>query len=83
MNVSIILDGSLDNINSLIEDHEGNLWISTYSDGIFTFLGEKFVTYNQTVGLKNNIVLSVAKSISLSASLPITKLVFVIEVNTV
>lgn len=43
-------------VTSIIQDHKGYIWFSTYGGGISRFDGKTFVTYTEKEGLPNNIV---------------------------
>ncbi|HEY0029963.1 MAG TPA: two-component regulator propeller domain-containing protein [Bacteroidia bacterium] len=43
-------------ISSIIQDHKGYLWFSTYGGGLSKFDGKTFTTFSEKEGLSNNIV---------------------------
>jgi streptogramin lyase len=45
-----------DNVNSSIQDKEGNLWFGTTADGIYKNDGKLFTHFNMTNGLNSNTV---------------------------
>lgn len=47
-------------VYSLTEDHEGNLWLSTASDGIFKFDGKDFTHLNMKEGIRDLAITSLA-----------------------
>jgi len=52
------LEPFIDNCNirttSTIEDHEGNLWVATYRNGVYQIIYNQFKTYDVRSGLINN-----------------------------
>ncbi|HMR41359.1 MAG TPA: two-component regulator propeller domain-containing protein, partial [Ignavibacteria bacterium] len=48
-------------VNNFMEDNEGNMWVSTFGDGVFC-LNNLFITnYSQKDGLSNNKILAIEK----------------------
>jgi ligand-binding sensor domain-containing protein len=45
-----------DNVNSSIQDKEGNLWFGTTADGIYNYDGKLFTQFTMTNGLNSNTV---------------------------
>lgn len=53
-------DGLVDpEINTVINDVEGNIWIGSTNSGVYKYSGEKFKIYNKESGLRNEIVTAV------------------------
>ncbi|MFZ1321301.1 MAG: two-component regulator propeller domain-containing protein [Ignavibacteria bacterium] len=48
-------------VNNFMEDNEGNMWVSTYGDGVFCFNNLYLLNYSQKDGLSNNKVLAIEK----------------------
>ncbi len=46
-------------INTIISDVEGNIWIGSTNSGVYKYSGEKFNIFNNESGLSNEIVTSV------------------------
>lgn len=42
------------NISHIFKDKKGNMWFSTYGEGVYVFNGKTFLNYNETKGLINN-----------------------------
>lgn len=45
-----------DNVNSILEDREGNLWFGTTGEGVYRYDGESFHQFTAGDGLKSNFV---------------------------
>lgn len=53
-------NGFTDNVvNRIFRDKENNIWLGTDGSGIFKFNSNDYVTYDDSQGLKSNIVMSV------------------------
>jgi len=46
-------------ITDIIRDSEGNAWFSSFGQGVMMFGAEKFISYNETSGIKGSQVLDV------------------------
>lgn len=46
-------------INTLLNDVEGNIWIGSTNSGVYKYSGDKFKLFNKESGLLNEIVISV------------------------
>jgi ligand-binding sensor domain-containing protein len=53
--------GPIQNINVILEDQEGNMWLGTDGGGIVKFAGEDFPTFTSDDGLCGNAVMSIAQ----------------------
>ncbi|WP_020530746.1 two-component regulator propeller domain-containing protein [Flexithrix dorotheae] len=49
-------------VTNIIEDNEGNLWVSTYQSGFYQLTEGKFTTYTINQGLTGNHVYSIVES---------------------
>ena len=48
-----------DLVNTMIHDHEDNIWIGTMNSGIYKYSGDKFLVFDNQSGLIDNVVNSV------------------------
>lgn len=46
-----------DNIETICEDNEGNIWLASDGSGAFRFTSDEFVNYNASSGLQTNYVM--------------------------
>lgn len=55
-------NGFSDNVvNEIFKDAENNIWLGTDGSGIFRFTNNSYVTFDETQGLDNRIVMALAK----------------------
>ncbi|WP_316818540.1 two-component regulator propeller domain-containing protein [Pedobacter nyackensis] len=53
-------NGFTDNVvNKIFKDRENNIWLGTDGSGIFKFNSKSYVTYDESQGLQNSIVMSI------------------------
>ena len=50
------------NVQSILSDHWGNIWIATSGGGVNKFLGQYFTHFNSNTGLNGNRIYAVAES---------------------
>lgn len=48
-------------VRDILEDHEGNIWIGTYGQGLLRFTGRTFSSYTMKDGLTSNAVMSIIR----------------------
>ena len=48
-----------DLVESILEDSQGNLWFSTFDEGVIRYNGETFTHFGKKQGLSNNYVMSI------------------------
>jgi len=55
-------NGFTDNIvNHIFKDAENNIWLGTDGSGLFRYTNNSYVTFDETQGIENRIVMAVAK----------------------
>lgn len=51
-----------DNVNSILEDKDGNFWLGTTGEGVYLFDGKEFRQYTTSDGLKSNMTFCIFES---------------------
>ena len=46
-------------IMNIIKDREGNIWFSSFGQGVMMYGDEKFISYNENNGIKGSQVLDI------------------------
>jgi ligand-binding sensor domain-containing protein/signal transduction histidine kinase len=55
-------NGFTDNeVRDIFKDAENNIWLGTEGAGLYKFSNNGYITYDESQGLKNNVVMSMAK----------------------
>ncbi|MFH1319319.1 MAG: two-component regulator propeller domain-containing protein [Bacteroidota bacterium] len=71
---------SNDDVSSIIEDSEGNIWMGTAGGGLCQYLGNRFETFDISIGLINNQVQAVlvddAQNLWVGTENGISKIIF-------